>query len=173
MSISTDINSQNFQKSNNELKITEPRTKTYYPSSWASPTSNMIECEQCEDDPSCLALENIDSSYKQNPIPCPTGICYTQWMDTKESGKTLIEILKRGCHDENNVNAFEQDDCNDRNMGVRICSKFCDDNLCNGLQNDPEILPFQAVAEMFNNPVFYGFLVFMGITVCIGVGSLI
>ena len=170
MSISTDINSHNFQKSNNELKITEPRTKTYYPSSWASPTSNMIECEQCEDDPSCLALENIDSSYKQNPIPCPTGICYTQWMDTKESGKTLIEILKRGCHDENNVNAFEQDDCNDRNMGVRICSKFCDTSLCNGLQNDPEILPFQAVAEMFNNPVFYGFLVFMGITVCIGGG---
>lgn len=125
----------------------------------------MISCNSCEEKEGvgCLPTNEMTST-----VECDTGYCFTQWLENSQDGNTQFDILERGCfQDGRNGRQLDEKICNDEIIGRKVCYQLCDTDECNGLDNDPSIMPFEAVASMFTNPVFYGFLIFLAITVCI------
>lgn len=127
------------------------------------------ECYYCNEqyDTPC------DASHIKS-VTCASSdqICLTQWIisDTDQITDN-ISILERRCFkpSSNQIGSISlnQEDCGVESLGKRICSKFCDSNNCNGVENDPNNTALQEIATMFNSPIFYGFVVFVAVVVCV------
>ena len=126
-----------------------------------------MKCFSCDNQATCDPQEGGIF----NTIDCP-GICFIQYLEDNQQSADEYKIVQRGCYDKpdyRNYNTNKNSDptCNTFLIDKRLCSIYCDTNECNGQENDPTMQPLQEIASLVTSPVFYGFLVFLGITICI------
>jgi len=122
-----------------------------------------MKCFSCNDASTCDPPEGGIF----NSIEC-SGVCFTQYIQDDDESPDEFQIIQRGCYTKGDIDLSKDAVCNQHYLiGKRLCHLYCDTDECNSQDNDPTIVPFQQIASLFDSPVFYGFIVFFLITVCI------